>query len=305
MTEVSPSNLDLLARLVCTGSENGCYNALEKPDVSEEKTPCLASFVTKESGLVAVRRLRRVFNHRSFISKEPLLYCLARIIRGTLVKDSHKEDEVREDAYTLAQDICETADDLFTFVDLHKKVAEPHKGWGRGMRNLVHRWYESKSPQALANHVTRVKSGRGWTHRDVIRQCHILPGKSKAASLVVHYLVNGKKEIEKHEETSEDSEMAEVLSLLRAVEALNASSPQEKELVRALIERHKLLYRQIPSKMFQLYETYEALLCHMPTEDLFRCVPKMASIGMLDRTKEQSKLVIDHINNTQAVKDQK
>ena len=178
MAESPSGNLDLLTRLVCTGSENGCFNALERPDLSEMEPSCLASFLTRDAGLVAVRRLRRIFNHKSFISKEPLLYCLAKLIRDTTIEDSHKEDKIRQGAYSLASEICETADDLFTFVNFDKKVSKSQKaGWGKGMRRLVHNWYESKTPQDLASQVTRCKSSKGWSHRDLVRQCHIPPGR--------------------------------------------------------------------------------------------------------------------------------
>ena len=185
MTEASPSNLDLLTRLVCTGSENGYYNALERPDLSGQ-TPCLGSFLTKESGLGAVHRIRLIFNQKSFVSKEPLLFCLAKIIRSTPVTESHKEDKVRQEAYILVGQVCESADDLFTFVDLDKKVSESQKvGWGKGMRRLVNQWYESKTPRVLVSQVTKCKSARGWSHRDLIRQCHIPPGRKSKGTVIL------------------------------------------------------------------------------------------------------------------------
>ncbi|RUS87072.1 hypothetical protein EGW08_005148 [Elysia chlorotica] len=306
MTEAIPSNLDLLTRLVCTGSENGFFNAHEKPDLCGQ-SHCLGSFLnSRESGLRAVHRLRLIFNHKSFISKEPLLFCLAKIIRNSLVTDSHREDKVRQEAYTLAGQICESADDLFTFVDFDKKVSELQKaGWGKGMRRLVHQWYEKKTPRALALQVTRCKSARGWSHRDLLRQCHMPPGRySKGTALIVKYLLSGKKEIENYG-SSEEVEVKEIVTFLQALEALNASSPEEKELVRTLIETHRLVDRQIPSKLYKLIETYEGMLGHISMEDLFRNIPKMALMGMLDKTAHQSSMVIERISDIEAVKEQK
>ena len=70
---------------------------------------------------------------------------------------------------------------------------------------------------------------------------------------MVSYLLSGKKEIGNYE-NSEEVEVKEVVSFLQALEALNVSNPEERELVRTLIEKHRFIERQIPSKLYKLVE---------------------------------------------------
>ena len=53
------------------------------------------------------------------------------------------------------------------------------------------------------------------------------------------------------------------------------------------------------------HQTYEGMIGHMSMEDLFQSIPKMALLGMLDKTAHQSSMVIERISNTDAVKEQK
>ncbi|CAL1527386.1 unnamed protein product [Lymnaea stagnalis] len=305
MAFCTPSDLDFVTRFVCIGSEEGSYNVLAASDFTD-KTPSLSSFLCKEKGKEAIDRLRKIFQNRSYITKEPLLYALAKIIRNTPVSKNHEEDDIRIAAYSLAQDACESAMDLFTFVHYDKVAAEPKKaGWGRGMRRLVSRWYDSKTPLKLASEVTKCKSGRGWTHRDLLRQCHIKPDrKSKGLSVVVDYVVHRGKKCENFPE-SDDKEVQEVVAFLKDINSLASSQPTEGALVRSLIEKHKFTERQIPSFLFQSPETFEGLLGHMKLEDIFKSIPKMASLGMLHHASAQVGHVMDIVKNLTLIQQEK
>lgn len=185
MSSDIPTDLDLVTRFVCIGSEEGCFSVCPEPPV-RDNVPSLRSFLSKEAGLQVVRRLRDVFERKSFVTKEPLLFALAMIIRNMPVREEHSEDNVRQGAYDLLQGACDSPMDLFTFVSFDKAVSDPMKaGWGRGLKRVVRHWYESKAPIDLARVATKCKSGRGWTHRDLIRQSHIPPGKKSKGKLFI------------------------------------------------------------------------------------------------------------------------
>ncbi|XP_059150929.1 RNA-binding protein RO60-like isoform X2 [Physella acuta] len=301
MAAYAPSDLDLFTRFVCFGSEDGSYNVLAQPEFTD-RAPSLGSFLCKEKGAEAISRIRKVFLNKSYITKDPLLYALATIIRKTPVTDKHEEDEVRTTAYALAEEICVSPMDLFTFVHYDKAVADNKKaGWGRGMRRLVTKWYESKAPLKLASEVTKCKSGRGWTHRDLIRQTHIKADKvSKGTSLVIKYLIQHSKQIENPEDDLEP-----VVTFLNDLNSLTSSNSSEGALVRSLIEKHKLVDRQIPSFLLQMPETYEGLLGHIKLEDVIRSIPKMASLRMLDYAAPQTAQVVDVVKNVDRILQEK
>lgn len=46
-------------------------------------------------------------------------------------------------------------------------------GWGRGWRRVVTDWYLKKEPMEMSDCVTKFRGRYGWTHRDIIRLCHL------------------------------------------------------------------------------------------------------------------------------------
>src|SRR5690606_10224022 len=60
-------------------------------------------------------------------------------------------------------EVCRTGTHLFQFVE----SIQNFRGWGRGLRNAVARWYLEKDPTELAYQLTKYRQRGGWTHRDV------------------------------------------------------------------------------------------------------------------------------------------
>ncbi|XP_005103239.2 60 kDa SS-A/Ro ribonucleoprotein [Aplysia californica] len=300
-----PSDLDRLTRFACFGSEDGTYNVIKKNDFSKEGTGSIDSILTsKEKSLEAVARLKKIFQQTCYSKKEPLIYALARIVRNSPIPegDKHVVDEVRENAYLVTFDVCGTAEELFTFVDFDKRVAVPPKvGWGRGMRDMVKSFYESRSAQELLKEVTRCKSGKGFSHKDLIRLSHVNPErKSKGMAAVVAYVLQGRKAMEEHQKESDEA-VQEVLGVVRALESLCSSDPLKEDVIRSVIQQHSFRGRQIPSWCYQYAEAFEALLEHMSLEEVIRAVPKMASLGMLDPKTEQCQRIIDRLQDKEAI----
>lgn len=52
-------------------------------------------------------------------------------------------------------------------------------------------------------------------------------------------------------------------------------------------------------------QTFEGMLGHMELEDIFRSIPKMASLGMLDYASPEASRIIEYLKNFEAIKQQK
>lgn len=80
----------------------------------------------------------------------------------------HDDEIVRK--YALAQLglVCRTGTHLFQFAEFVEKF----RGWGRGLRTSVGRWYEYKDAESLAYQVTKYRQRNGWSHRDILRLSH-------------------------------------------------------------------------------------------------------------------------------------
>ncbi|KAK0065670.1 60 kDa SS-A/Ro ribonucleoprotein [Biomphalaria pfeifferi] len=297
-----PSDLDLVSRFVYFRSEDGHFT-VDPPMTFTDKTPSLGTFLSKERGSEVIKRLKLIFQTRRYITKDPLLFAIAHIIRNMPVTESHDEDKIRNEAYSLAQDVCESALDLFTFVHFNKETSPPKKaGFGHGMRTFIANWYFSKPPLKLAHEVTRFKSGRGWTHRDLIRQCHMKTDKkSKASSVVLNYLTQKKYQLT-DDLDCEDSEVGEVVQFLKDIKSLSSPQPVDGDFARSLIEKHKLVDQQIPTFLRNLPQTFEGRLGNMTMEEIFNSIPKMATLGMLEQCSIHTPLIIETIKNLDLVK---
>jgi hypothetical protein len=61
-----------------------------------------------------------------------------------------------------------TSAELFAFCDASRGL----RGWGRGLRTAVGRWYTARSVDDLAREVLGCGEMAGWSHRDLLRLAH-------------------------------------------------------------------------------------------------------------------------------------
>ena len=300
------SDLDRLIKFVCIGTENGVHHVHRPTSFSIESTASIDSILqSQEKSLKALEIIKHVFEHKEFNRKETMLYALARFIRSSS-REGKEDAKVREKAYLLSLEVCETFEELFIFIDFNKRLHSENKSiGGRGMRDLIKHFYGRKSPMELVMEATRCKSGKGFTHRDVLKLVHMNAlSKGEDMNAVVTYLLYGKRSIQKLEE-NQDSGVQEVLKFIKALESIKSCSNLEMEVVRSLIEQHSLRESQIPSWCSQHSEAFEGYIGHMSLDELIRSIPKMASLGMLDPHSVQSERIIARLKDEEALLNEK
>ena len=194
-------DLQSLERFALCGTADGTYsvniisnlgkrkhgmNEAELKSLSQsykENTEVLNPFMTSSKDcLDAVFKLKDIYEKQYYITKDHILLALARIVRTSSTRDLNTQetqeinDEIRYKAYKLANQICETSSELFTFVNYDKQHGDNGKvSWGKGLRNMITDFYEMKPALLLARDVTNCRSACSFTHRDLIRQCHLHP----------------------------------------------------------------------------------------------------------------------------------
>ena len=73
--------------------------------------------------------------------------------------------------------VARTATHLFQFVDDANKM----RGWGRGLRSAVGKWYTEKDLGSLVYQLIKYKNREGWTHKDVVAMAHAKPKTAEQA----------------------------------------------------------------------------------------------------------------------------
>ena len=77
--------------------------------------------------------------------------------------------EVRKAALAALPRIARTASHLFLFAS----YVEQFRGWGKGLRKAVARWYDGKEVDALAYQIEKYRSREGFSHRDLLLLAHV------------------------------------------------------------------------------------------------------------------------------------
>src|SRR5205814_808837 len=64
--------------------------------------------------------------------------------------------------------VCRIGTHLFHFAE----YANALRGWGRGLRHAVGRWYVEREAGNLAHQAVKYQQRDGWSHGDLVRLAH-------------------------------------------------------------------------------------------------------------------------------------
>ena len=230
-------DLERLRRFLVLGSEGGTYYA-EQKTVGKENARALLRLIGEGRGPEAVKIIVEYSTEGRTAKQDPIILCLAICARSNHM-------ETKRAAYAAITQVLRIPTHLFTFIDTCETLSKPTStGWGRAHRKAIQKWYTGKKPRNLAVAVTKYKQRNGWSHRDVLRLCHVKP-EDPAIQFVLKYIIKG------FEAVKEDAACAGVgqdltaaCTFLKGVE--EAKTMNEEELVRA-IKEHGLAREHIPT----------------------------------------------------------
>lgn len=84
------------------------------------------------------------------------------------------------------------------------------KGWGKGQRKAVIKWYNDHCVEDMLRLVTKYRHSHTWSHKDVIRIAHIKPANDGVA-LIFKYLLFGFQKIENEKINENEKHLFEFL----------------------------------------------------------------------------------------------
>jgi 60 kDa SS-A/Ro ribonucleoprotein len=145
-----------LERFLVLGAEGGTYYATERKLVRENAKSVLACL--DADGPRAVETIVAISEAGRAPKNGPAIFALA-------LACSHSDERTRTAALLAMPRVCRTGAHLFEFLATVKEF----RGWGRGLRKAVCRWYTNKSPDALAYQVIKYRQRGGFSHRDALR----------------------------------------------------------------------------------------------------------------------------------------
>jgi 60 kDa SS-A/Ro ribonucleoprotein len=248
-----------LDRFLVLGSEGGTFYVGERR-LTVENARAVAECIERDGPRV-VARVVEVSEAGRAPRNDPALFVLA-------MAAGMGDAETRAAALEALPRVARTGTHLLHWLEF----VQAFRGWGRGVRRAVGRWYTTKDPRELAYQLLKYPQRDGWSHRDALRLAHPRPADAEQRA-IMRRAVTG--------QVDGDAPDTEALRLVRAVAELHADAEVAPARAAALVREHRLTREMVPTQLLASPEVWEALLEGMPLTALVRNLATLTRVGVL------------------------
>lgn len=284
-----------LDRFLVLGAEGGTYYIGERELVKQNHDALIRCI--KADGVRAVNRIVEISDAGRAPKNDPAIFALALVA-------AHGNAEAKALAFLNLGKVCRIGTHLFHFAEYVNAL----RGWGRGLRNAVGRWYVSREAGALAVQAVKYQQRDGWSHADLLRLAH-----PKAPSVehdaVFRWMLTGadslgerevKRKVGVEDRVAKYAAVGELPKFIGAFERVKQTT-NVIEVVK-LIDQFDLPREAIPTQWLNEAAVWEALLERMPMTAMIRNLGKMTSLGLLKPFSDGKKLVLRKLKDETALK---
>ena len=265
-------------RFLVLGTEGGTYYASEAR-LTRETTETVARCMAAD-GTRAVARIVEMSVSGRAPKQDPILFALA-------LATAAADPATRALALAAVPRVARTGAQLQRLVS----YIDALRGWGRGLRRAVARWYLEQPLAELEHQALKYRArgerGQRWSHRDLLRLAHPLaPAEDVARRVLFDRLAR----------PDGTYELPSELARYAAAERL-AHTGDPAEAVR-LITDHRLPREVVPSHLLHAPEVWEALLADMPMTAMLRSLGKMSEVGLLAPGSAAERMVVARLRDS-------
>lgn len=268
-----------LNRFLILGTEGGTYYVAEKELTVLNAKNVIACI--QEDGLAVVDAIVAVSEAGKAPKNDAAIFALALVTaNGT--------PEAKAKAYAAIPRVCRIGTHLFQMCESIQSL----RGWSRGLRKGVARFYTERSAADLAYQLIKYQQRNGWTHRDVLRLTHPTPTTPAMNDLFRYAVGKGRR-------PSSEANMPQ----LAAFEELKALGTTDLRRSVRLIQDFNLPREAVPTELLNQVDIWEVLLETMPITAMIRNLGKMTSVGLLVSNLDAStKHVVATLTNKDILK---
>jgi len=290
-----------LDRFLILGAECGTYYIAER-DLVKQNYDAVVRCI-KADGLRAVKRIVEISDSGRAPKNDPAVFALALVA-------AHGIPEAKALAFQNLAKVCRIGTHLFHFAEYVNAL----RGWGRGLRNAVGRWYLEQEADKLAYQVVKYQQRDSWSHGDLLRLAHpkapspeheavfrwILSGRGSASlpdalgERTVKRKVNGEDRVTTYAPAGKLPEIIEAFE-----KAKKASSKTE---IVGLINDFGLPREAIPTQWLNEVEVWDALLQRMPLTALVRNLGKMSAVSLVKPFSQAAELIVRKLKDEALLK---
>jgi 60 kDa SS-A/Ro ribonucleoprotein len=269
-----------LDRFLIFGSERGTYYIRERT-LTQENAVAVADCIA-ENGVRVVRRVVEISESGRAPKNDPALFVLA-------MAAGLGDAETRGAALRALPLVARTGTHLFHWL----QYVRAFRGWGRGVRNAVGRWYTTKSAADLAYQVLKYQARDGWSHRDALRLAHP-KAPTYEHDVLFRYVVRGWEGI-----GGSAALRTDIGGRLESVHALRGMPPADAARV---IRIYRLTREMIPTALLTHAVVWEALLERMPLTALVRNLGVMSKVGLVAPGSDAARFVVTRLSDRNAIR---
>ena len=269
-----------LARFLILGSEGGTYYASER-EITEDNVKNIIDCI-KEDGIRVVQETIRISDQGLAPKNDPAIFLLALALK-------HGNNETKQFVMDNIDKVARIGTHILTFV----KYSDNMRGWGRGLKKAVAKWYLNKTIDQLAFQTLKYQKREGWAHRDVIRLTHM---KAEDFSVADPNQVNALFKWIVNDEISEGL----VPYITDYEEILKATSEQQ---VVDLVLKNEYSWEMVPTQWRKSQVVWNALLPTLGYTALIRNLGNLSKIDMLTTSNSNIvQFVVEKITNEENIK---
>lgn len=200
---------------------------------------------------------------------------------------SHQNVEARRYAFSMLNDIAQTAEQLFQFVSYTDNL----RGRGQAFQKAIQNWYLSKDARKVAYQVLKYRQRHDYTHRDMLRIARPDTDSAEMGALF-RYVTQG----------GEDLSYLEAFPGLGQVLAYEAAKTADERVLTQLITDYRLTHEMVPTEALTNPKVWEAMLADMPMRAMVRNLGRMTSLGTLKNGGRAVDDVIERLSTEQIVR---
>lgn len=254
-----------LERFLILGSDgNTYYQKAEK--LTKQNAACVTECWTEDAQETA-NVIRSISLEGRAPRNSPAIFALA---LGTI----HKDESVRKFAFNSVNSVCRTSTHLFEFVDTCRKLG---KGWGRGLKNAVANWYNSKTDDHLAYQLVKYRQREGYTHERLIRLAHPSMEATSDFRKGMYDWLRGREP-----EHIPEIIRAHAMAMSYPDAATDDPSVDNAGAVASLAREFRLPWEALPTWANTKPEVWRAMLPTMPLNALIRNLGNMTRLGVFN-----------------------
>src|SRR5215813_5702254 len=262
-----------LDRFLVLGSEGGSYYAGERA-LTRENTQAVMRCIQSD-GPRAVARISAISTAGRAPKNDPAIFALT-LAAGL------GDPATRAAAFAALPEVCRTGTHLFQFA----AAIEGVRGWGRGLRRAVARWYLARPVDELAHQAVKYQQREGWSHRDLLRLAHPQT-EERARKALFDWICRG---------TLDEAVPALVRSFASAAKAETAAA------LLPLIREGGLPREAVPTQWLRDAAVWQALLERMPMTALVRNLAKLTQVGVIKPFGDSLPLVLSKLCDAEAIR---